>query len=452
MNEKPVYLIYVDQVILMGFGLKHSVFRNDKFTDGIIGPSVRMLGPVDDGSTIIYETAPGCWGPMITPTLKGGHEVNLPVAIRGAEIGDAILVKIRKIQVRSKAAASGVDQRIEGRFTEDPFVMKRCPQCGAEWPEARVEGTGLESIKCVKCNASVSPFRMVHGYTMVFDADKKMGLTVNQTTSDIVARNASKWANIPHNSRQFSILLADKSDLHGTASKLMPFMGQLGTTPSVDIPDFRNAGDSATALLSKSHRYSITEEQIEMSLTDGHMDIDAVREGAMLICPVKVEGGGLYAGDMHAMQGDGEIAGHTADVSGEVTVEVNALKNLRLAGPLLLPRIEDLPPLARPLSKSDLRIVKKLAAKLNVGLEENAPVQVIGTGADLNKAVANGLKRAASAFRMTIEEVKNRVTITGGIEIGRLAGVVQVTLKVPFTTWEKLGIDRHVKEWYKSTA
>ena len=36
--------------------------------------------------------------------------------------------------------------------------------------------------------------------------------------------------------------------------------------------------------------------------TDGHMDIDAVRAGAILICPVKTAGGGVYLGDMHALQ------------------------------------------------------------------------------------------------------------------------------------------------------
>jgi acetamidase/formamidase len=425
------------------------MFRNNQFTDGIIGPGVKMLGPVHDGATVVYETAPGCWGPMITPKLKGGHEVNVPVAIEDAKVGDSVLVKIKRIRVKSRATSSGVDQRIEGRFTEDPSVMKKCSQCGTEWPEARAEGVGLESIKCVKCGASASPFRMTHGYTMVFDDAKKLGLTVGQKLSDYIARNALKWANIPSSSKQFSILLANKYDLQGTVSAVRPFMGQLGTTPSVNIPDSRNAGDSATALLSKTHRYSITEEQLETCLTDGHMDIDAVREGATLICPVKVDGGGLYAGDMHAMQGDGEIAGHTTDVSGELTVEVCVIKNLRLDGPLLLPRVEDLPPLARPLSRDHARVAEKMAAKLGVDLEKNAPVQVIGTGSDLNKAVMKGMKRAASAFGMSLEEVRNRITITGGIEIGRLAGVVQVTLGVPFATLDKIGISKYVRKWYK---
>ena len=52
------------------------------------------------------------------------------------------------------------------------------------------------------------------------------------------------------------------------------------------------------------------------------MDIDAVRPGAIVIAPVKVPGAGIYFGDMHAMQGDGEIAGHTMDVSGTVTLRV----------------------------------------------------------------------------------------------------------------------------------
>ena len=51
----------------------------DRFCDGIIGPSTEMLGPVRDGGHIVANTAPGCWGPMITPAIRGGHEVTLPV-------------------------------------------------------------------------------------------------------------------------------------------------------------------------------------------------------------------------------------------------------------------------------------------------------------------------------------------------------------------------------------
>lgn len=61
----------------------------NQFTNGILGPEQPMLGPVKDGGHIIANTAPGCWGPMITPAIRGGHEVTRPVAVEGAEVGDA---------------------------------------------------------------------------------------------------------------------------------------------------------------------------------------------------------------------------------------------------------------------------------------------------------------------------------------------------------------------------
>ncbi len=47
-------------------------------------------------------------------------------------------------------------------------------------------------------------------------------------------------------------------------------------------------------------------------------------------------------GDMHALQGDGEIAGHTCDVAGRVTLRVDVVKGLRLDGPVLFPLPDDL--------------------------------------------------------------------------------------------------------------
>jgi len=51
-------------------------------------------------------------------------------------------------------------------------------------------------------------------------------------------------------------------------------------------------------LIDAPHPYR-TREQWERDLTDGHLDIDSVREGAIVIAPVKVKGGGVYAGDAH---------------------------------------------------------------------------------------------------------------------------------------------------------
>jgi acetamidase/formamidase len=215
------------------------------------------------------------------------------------------------------------------------------------------------------------------------------------------------------------------------------------------MPDSHNAGDFGTFLLDAPHEFGITKEQLDLVRTDGHMDIDSVREGAILICPVKVAGGGVYIGDAHAMQGDGEIAGHTTDISAQVTVQVNVIKGLKLDGPILLPPVEDLPYLARPLSASDRQRAQQLASKLGQGmLEDSAPLQMVGSGATINEATDNGVSRMATLFGMSKDEVLNRVTLTGAVEIGRLPGVVTVSMLVPLDRLEKAGLSELVKAQY----
>src|SRR5690606_21776866 len=138
-------------------------------------------------------------------------------------------------------------------------------------------------------------------------------------------------------------------------------LGQLGTTPSHPIADSHNAGDFGAFLVDAPHSYAITAEQLAEHKTDGHMDIDAVRPGAILIAPVKVKGAGVYMGDMHAAQGDGEIAGHTMDVSGSVTLQVEVVKDYPIDGPVLFPLLEDLPPLARPFDAEERSRAERLA-------------------------------------------------------------------------------------------
>jgi formamidase len=214
------------------------------------------------------------------------------------------------------------------------------------------------------------------------------------------------------------------------------------------MPDSHNAGDFGSALVGAPHEYAITAEQLELR-TDGHMDIDAVRPGAIVIAPVKVRGAGIYFGDMHAMQGDGEIAGHTMDVSGTVTLRVDLLKGRTLEGPILFPLLEDLPPLARPLDEAEMSRARHLAATWGLNkIEESAPISVIGSGPNLNSATEVGLRRAAQLLSMTVPEVMNRATITGGIEIGRHPGVVQITFRAPLAALETAGLLPFVQEQY----
>jgi formamidase len=437
----------VEQLDLTGEG--HETVFVSTFTNGVLSPQRPMLGPVRDGGHILVNTTPGCWGPMITPAIRGGHEVTQPVAVAGAETGDAIAIRIKDIEVTSVATASGNDQWMDGRFLGDPYIAGKCAECGTLYPETEIKGIGETAIRCVKCGADATPFTFTNGYTIAFDENRRVGVTLNEGAAESIARDARKYAALPENSVQNPILTFAPHHLVGLVARLRPFMGQLGTTPSTDIPDSHNAGDFGSFLVGAPHEYALSAEDLQKHKTDGHMDIDAVRAGAVLVCPVKTAGGGVYLGDMHALQGDGEIAGHTCDVSGTVTLQVHVIKGLGIDGPVLFPVEEDLPFLARPLTGDERRRALEISAQWGMDeLEDSMPVSVIGTGPDLNSATDNGLERAAELFDMSVPEVKNRATITGAIEIGRHPGVVQVTFRVPVDRLEDKGLLSFARDQY----
>lgn len=421
----------------------------DRLTNGILDPGKEMLGPVKDGGRIVINTAAGCWGPMITPELRGGHEVSWPVYVDGAEVGDAIAITIENIDITSKATASGNDATIEGRFVGDPFVNRVCPKCGTKNPPSHTEGIGEDVVVCNKCGASVAPFKFTNGYTIVFDDKKQIGLTVDKDAADKIASKPREYMHTPDASIQNPIVVMAPADLPGIATRMRPFLGQLGTTPARPMPDSHNVGDFGVFLLGAPHEYAQTEETLK-DKTDGHLDVNKVRAGAVLICPVKVPGGGVYAGDAHAMQGEGEIAGHTCDVSAVVTLKVNVIRGLNIDGPLLLPLLEDVPFLAKPLTADEKDIAVVEAAKWGQpAFEDSAPIAVIGTGANLNLAIDNGLARAGQLFDMSVPEVMNRVTISGAIEIGRAPGVVTVSLRVPREKLVAKGLWELVQKQYR---
>ncbi|WP_349681884.1 acetamidase/formamidase family protein [Desulfurella sp.] len=399
---------------------------------------------------MIANTAPGCWGPMITPAIRGGHEVTKPVFIEGAKVGDSVAIKIHSIKVTSIVTSSGNEKAIEGRFIGDPFVAAKCPKCNTLYPETYIDGIGKDAIKCKVCGESIAPFEFTNGYTIAFDENYKIGITLNKNAAEIAAKDAKNYMQIPDNSIQNPIVVFAQSDIAGLTARLRPFMGQLGTLPAIAMPDSHNAGDFGQFLIGAPHEYAIEKEQLSLR-TDGHMDINKVRQGAIVIAPVKVDGAGVYFGDMHAMQGDGEIAGHTTDVSGIIVTQVEILKNVELEGPIILPNIEDLPYLAKPFSCQEKDIAKKLASIWGmVELEESLPISFVGSGANINEATDNALQRASKVLGISIPEVKNRATITGAIEIGRLPGTVSATFLAPISLLKNAGLYDIVCKKYES--
>ena len=425
---------------------QQTIYVNE-FTNGILGPDVPKAGTVQDGGYIIANTAAGCWGPMLTPAIRGGHEVTKPVLVEGAEPGDAIAIRILDVKVTSRATASGNDSVFADRCLGDPFVAAKCPKCGKLYPRTHIEGIGQDAIRCDECGAPVAPFAFTSGYTIAFDEAGTVGLTLNQPSAEKVARDGRGYMCTPENSIQNPVVTLAPHDLPGMVARMRPFLGQLGTTPIRDTPDSHNARDFGSFLVGAPHEYAITAEQLP-DVTDGHMDINRVRAGAVLIAPVRIPGGGVYVGDMHAMQGDGEIAGHTTDVSGIALLRVHVLKGLKLGGPILLPVEEDLPHLAKPLTESEQRAAEKLSAQWGVPLEEAAPISFVGTGVNLNEAITCAMERAAALLDMTVPQVMNRLTITGGLEIGRAPGTCTATLRAPVEALKKAGLWELVREQY----
>jgi formamidase len=129
------------------------------------------------------------------------------------------------------------------------------------------------------------------------------------------------------------------------------------------------------------------------------------------------------------------------------------VKGLTLDGPLLLPPTEDLPFLARPFSDDEVARARELAEANATMLEGPVlPVQVLGSGPFINAAVDNAVERAARLFGMSVHEVKNRGTIAGAVEIGRLPGFVQLNLQVPRTILERIGVAELVEGAYGPPA
>ncbi|WP_042662772.1 acetamidase/formamidase family protein [Haloferax sp. ATB1] len=421
----------------------------DEFTLGLVGPEQEWAGTVRDGGTVKTHTPAGCWGPMITPSFRGGHEVTRPIRVENAEPGDALVVRIKDVEVTSVATSTGSMAERADAFGDDPFVDHRCPECGTPWPETVVEGTGEESIRCAECGANASSFGFEYGYTVVFDDDRTVGITVGADGAHQLAERADEAMALPENSRQHPILLYEPDEMPGALGRLRPFIGNIGTTPAVELPDSHNAGDFGQFLIGAEHDWGLPDEAALEARTDGHLDSNEVRPGAVLICPVRVDGAGLYVGDLHANQGDGELSLHTTDVSGRTELEVEVIKGLDLPGPLLLPNEEDLPHIAKPYTDAERAAGTALADEYDVEtLRDALPLQVIGSGATINEATENAFARASSLFGISEGEVRSRCTFTGGVEIARLPGVVQLSMLVPIELLDEVGLAETVREQY----
>ena len=109
-------------------------------------------------------------------------------------------------------------------------------------------------------------------------------------------------------------------DIPGSASKrfevpLRPMLGRLAVAPS---------GEEAWGGLWPGN-------------FGGNMDSSDAREGTTVYLPIFHEGAYFYFGDVHALQGDGEIIGSGLETTADVTFQIDVIKGRRIRWP----RMED---------------------------------------------------------------------------------------------------------------
>ncbi len=408
----------------------------EKYTD-IVGGSSEMCGKVHDGDVIIAETPPGCWGPMITPHLKSGHEVTCPVEVAGTEPGDTIALFVERIEVLSDYAASGTGRKNPENFGKDPSLHAKCPACGTYYPKTVLKGIGAEAIKCSGCGQSIIPQDIANGYTVVIDEATKLAVSLPAEMAEEAARKTERGdVYLPRGSQQNPATILAKADIEDMILRSCPMIGNIGCSPARAIPSSKNSGD----LIDSLNKTELFENVSASDITDAHMDINTVSEGCVILSPVKIQGAGVYIGDVHLTQGNGELAGHTLDISARVTLRVKIIKGFALEGPVIIPRPDLVDQRFQPFTEAEYATASALLKKEPAQMEKRFPVQVVGSGQNLNLAIENAVERAAKLTGLPPDEIKNLATVCGEVSIGRTSGTVFLTMLLTETVLKKIGL------------
>ena len=233
---------------------------------------------------------------MITPEIRGGHEVTMPVAVAAP--------KWRRhhphqdITVTSLATASGNDQMMSGRFLGDPLRGRQMPGVQRTLPEDGAWQRASARRRCAALNgAGTSPLPLPNGYTICLRPQPQRRVTLDQgrgqARSPAMQRTMLRCPTI----RSRAILTFAPHDSRGRL--LRPFMGQ--RHHAVDsLPGFTQRRRLPAPSSSGAVECGLTAPTI----CPPHRrppDIGE-RASAILICPVRVAGGGVYLGDMHLLQ------------------------------------------------------------------------------------------------------------------------------------------------------
>lgn len=98
----------------------------------------------------------------------------------------------------------------------------------------------------------------------------------------------------------------DEAGVHWSETLTLPyepFIGTIGTAPEIEAIS-----------------------SLQPDYYGGNMDLPDVAPGAIIYLPVNREGGYLYLGDCHAIQGDGELCGVALEIPATVELQIDLIK------------------------------------------------------------------------------------------------------------------------------
>lgn len=206
-------------------------------------PVVRLA----PGDRLVSETL----NPAFPPAGGGPAGEVGPIFVEGAERGDALLVRVLRLELNRDRAFSGTSRGFAAltMTPETPMLHDPVPERRFEWILDREAATG----------------------TLALPASGKEPITV----------------------------------------ELAPMLGRMAVAPDHGEV-IRNAVPGNFG---------------------GNMDTPEIREGAVVWLPVFEPGAYFYFGDVHALQGEGEITGTGLETTAEVTFEFDLLKGKTIAWP-----------------------------------------------------------------------------------------------------------------------
>ena len=218
-----------------------------------------------------------------------------------------------KVVPRSKVIYSFSSQHnpVEHVKPREPVLLETEDALGGQ---IKTEEASLDELDWSRVDGATGP---------VFVEDAEPGDTLVVDMLDIKVEEKGVIVTVPKygilGGKQFNpstkIVRISKGYIHfeeGVRVRANPMIGTIGVAPE--------SGDIPSGSLGKH---------------GGNMDVKELTAGTKLYLPVFVEGALFAAGDMHAVQADGELCVSSIEVAGEVLLKFNLVKGKKPEWPIL---------------------------------------------------------------------------------------------------------------------